>query len=212
MTKTKAKTTKTIAAYDRNAENYNTKFANFLTYREKIIAFQQQFIPRGAKILDLGCGPGNNISTIKSLDDSCRFTGVDLSESLLDIARQLHPTSTFIKENVVSLDAEEPYDSILASFCIVHLSMEETEKLLRFIASSLVTGGSLFLSFMEGDSSGFETTSFSDEEIFFNYYQVSIVSKLLEGNELQMESVSKEDYQEQDGSTTADVFMYAVKK
>lgn len=208
---TTVKTAKTIAAYDKNAEKYNAKFESFATYKDKIIAFQHRYIKRGAKILDLGCGPGNNITTIKSLDDSCQFTGIDLSESLLDIARKRHPSCTFINANISTLHALEQYDSILASFCIVHLSMEETEGLVRFIASSLRKGGSLYLSFMEGESSGFESTSFSDEEIFFHYYQVSVITTLLEDSHLQIERISSEDYLEQDGSTTADVFMYVVK-
>jgi trans-aconitate methyltransferase len=166
---TASKMAKTIRAYNNNAKKYNAKFKDFSTYKNKIIDFQGQFIPKGARVLDLGCGPGNNITTIKSLDDSCHFTGIDLSEDLLGIAKMIHPSCTFINENLCSLECVEQYDTVLASFCIVHLENEETEKLLKFITESLVEGGSLYLSFMEGTTSGFETTSFSNEEIYFNY-------------------------------------------
>ena len=209
---TASKTEKTIRAYNNNAQKYNAKFKDFSTYKNKIIDFQGQFIPKGARVLDLGCGPGNNITTIKSLDDSCQFTGIDLSEDLLDIAKRIHPSCKFINQNICSLEYVEQFDTVLASFCIVHLENEETQTLLKFITESLVEGGSLYLSFMEGTTSGFETTSFSNEKIYFNYYSLGPVLKMLEENGLKHKEVSKEDYLEQDGSTTSDVFIYALKE
>lgn len=208
-----SKTEQTIKAYNKNAERYDSKFKDFTTYKRKIIEFQDQFISKGARILDLGCGPGNNITTLKYLDNSCLFTGVDLSEDLLDIAKSIHPTCWFINQNICDLKLLNLglYESVIASFCIVHLDDKETENLLKDIAKILVEGGSLYLSFMEGKTSGFESTSFSNDEIYFNYYQRDSVLKMLEENSLQAKVVSREDYLEQDGTTTADIFIYAVK-
>ena len=209
-----SKTEKTIKAYNKNATKYDAKFNDFSAYKRKIIEFQGQFIPRGARILDLGCGPGNNITTIRSLDDSCQFTGIDLSENLLAIAKKIHPSCEFINQNICDLRAKdiELYEAVIASFCIVHLDNEETVNVLKFITESLVTGGSLYLSFMEGTTSGFESTSFSKEEIYFNYYQLNYVLGLLKENNLNPKVISKEDYLEQDGSITADIFIYALKE
>ncbi|TKB07577.1 bifunctional 2-polyprenyl-6-hydroxyphenol methylase/3-demethylubiquinol 3-O-methyltransferase UbiG [Desulforhopalus sp. IMCC35007] len=208
------KTEKTIQAYNKNATKYKEKFNDFSPYKKKIIEFQDQFIPKGARILDLGCGPGNNITTIKSLDDSCQFTGIDLSEGLLAIAKKIHPSCEFINQNICDLSAKglELYEAVIASFCIVHLDNEETVNVLKFISESLVQGGSLYLSFMEGTVSGFETTSFSTEEIYFNYYQLDYVLGLLKENDLIPKMISKEDYLEQDGSITSDIFIYALKE
>ena len=103
------------------------------------------------------------------------------------------------------------YDTVIASFCIVHLDNAETIDLLKYIAGSLVAGGSLYLSFMEGKTSGFESTSFSHEEIYFNYYQLDFILATLAENALQTEVVSKEGYLEQDGTTTSDTFIFALK-
>lgn len=208
----KSKTEQTIFAYNRNAEKYDAKFANFTAYKEKIVEFQKGFIPKSARILDLGCGPGNNITTLQSLDDSYSFTGVDLASSLLDIAKESHPTCTFLNQNICTLKVEEQYDIILASFCVVHLIHAETEGLIKYISESLVQGGSLYLSFMEGHSAGFESTSFSDDEIFFNYYQTGDIVKMLNDYGLEAKKTSTQDYPEQNGSTTTDVFVYASKR
>ncbi|MGB3221460.1 MAG: class I SAM-dependent methyltransferase [Desulforhopalus sp.] len=210
---TVSKTEQTIKAYNKNAEKYDLKFKDFSTYKKKIIEFQDQFVSEGARILDLGCGPGNNITTIKSLDGSCQFTGIDLSEELLGIAKKIHPTCTFINQNICDLKLLDlgQYDNVIASFCIVHLDNDQTDNLLKSIAESLVEGGSLYLSFMAGKTSGFESTSFSDEEIYFNYYQIDSVLEMLEENALQAKVVSVEDYLEQDGSITSDIFVFARK-
>ncbi len=207
----KSKTEQTILAYNRNALRFNAKFADFAAYKEKIVEFQKGFIPKSAKILDLGCGPGNNITTLQSLDDSYSFTGVDLSNDLLDIAKVNHPTCTFIHQNICTLKVEEQYEIILASFCVVHLIHAETEGLIKYISESLVQGGNLYLSFMEGSSSGFESTSFSEDEVFYNYYQVSDIVKMLKDCGLEVKEMSTQDYPEQDGSSTTDVFIYASK-
>jgi 2-polyprenyl-3-methyl-5-hydroxy-6-metoxy-1,4-benzoquinol methylase len=210
---TNSKTEQTILAYNKNAKRYNAKFADFAAYKEKIIEFGKTFIPSGARILDLGCGPGNNITILQSLDNSYSFTGVDLSSKLLKIAKEKHPSSTFVHRNICTLqvEADAKYESILASFCVVHLTHTETRKLVQYISESLVQGGSLYISFMEGCSSGFESTSFSEDEIFFNYYQVADIVKLLGDFGLEVKGMSTQDYPEQDGALTVDVFIFATK-
>lgn len=207
----KSKTEQTTLAYNRNAKRYNVKFADFTAYKEKIVEFQKGFIPVGARILDLGCGPGNNITTLQALDKSCSFTGIDLSNDLLDIAKVNHPSCTFLNQNICTLKVEEQYEIILASFCVVHLTHAETESLIKYISESLVLGGSLYISFMEGHSSGFESTSFSEDEIFFNYYQAGDILKMLNDCGLEAKEMSTQDYPEQNGSSTTDIFIYASK-
>lgn len=208
-----SKTEQTILAYNKNAKRYNAKFADFVAYKAKIIEFGKGFIPKGARILDLGCGPGNNITTLQSQNNSYSFTGVDLSNDLLNIAKENHPSSTFLHQNICTLEvgANVEYESILASFCVVHLTHVETKKLIQYISKSLVQGGSLYISFMEGDSSGFESTSFSEDEIFFNYYQAADIIKMLSDCGLEVKEMSTQDYPEQDGSLTVDVFVFASK-
>ncbi len=69
-----------------------------------------------------------------------------------------------------------------------------------------------FISFMEGRKNGFETTSFSKEEIFFNYYLSEEVELILDNNGIGIFKIIKQDYPEPDGTLTTDVFIFAEKK
>ena len=202
----------TINAYNKNAARYTEKFDNYETYRNKIINFQRKYIPKGASILDLGCGPGNNINTILNQDDSCSFEGVDLSEEFIALARNRFPQFTFRLQNICNLDLQTKYDTVIASFCIVHLSDSEVVDFIEKLEKLLVDNGCLYLSYMNGDKSGLETTSFSKEKLFFNYYHDEFIIGLLEKNGISVLETVKENYVEQDGSVTVDTFIYAKRK
>ena len=205
------KTKLTIDAYNKNAEKYTLKFNNLPAYKDKITEFQKKYIPKGARILDLGCGPGNNIKTILEIDSSCNFTGIDLSTEFIKIAKQQNPACDFLNQDIRKINLDSQYDIVIASFCIVHLTNDETQNFLKDISSILCENGHLYLSFMEGDNSGLESTSFSKEKIFFNYYQRADVLESLKKYEIRPVEIKSEEYLEKDGSKTTDIFIFANK-
>ncbi|PIE74510.1 MAG: methylase [Deltaproteobacteria bacterium] len=204
-------TQKTMEAYNKNAQRYQEIFGSYQVYIKKISDFQKKFIEDGAKILDLGCGPGNNIATILKNTPDCCFTGVDLSKQFIKTAKTKFPQFEFIQKNILEISSITEYDIILASFCIVHLTNEETEKLFRKVSALLKKNGAIYISYMSGAGQGFESTSFSKEQIFFNYYDDQFIYKVLNKNFLRVVEISKEEYMEQDGSITIDTFIYAIR-
>lgn len=202
----------TIKAYDQNAKNYADKFDNYEVYQRKISDFWQKHIAKGSHILDLGCGPANNISTILQHDASCSFDGVDLSQTFIELAQQRFPQFRFHQQDICNLDLESQYHVVIASFCIVHLTDQEATKFLEDLAMLTAANGYLYLSYMNGSGSGLESTSFSEEEIFFNYYQDNFIIELLETNNFEIVEISKEEYLESDGAITIDSFIYAKKR
>ncbi|MBM9514133.1 class I SAM-dependent methyltransferase [Desulfogranum marinum] len=201
----------TLHAYNKNADNYLKKFGNFEPYREKIELFSQKYIPKHAKVLDLGCGPGGNARLIRERVPTCSVTGVDVSQKMIALARQLAPKGDFIVEDIRQFMPDRLFDVVIASFCIVHLTDQETAALLSTLSKGMAENGYLYLSFMEGDGEGLERTSFSTEHIYFNYYQTNRIHRLLSQNLFEVQEVLTEDYVEQDGSITQDTFMFAVK-
>ncbi len=204
--------TTTIHAYNNNAEAFADTFMDFASYREKICLFQKRYIKKNARILDVGCGPGNNARLLSELDASYVIEGLDLSDKMIVLAKQNAPQCTFSVQDIRNITGDTTFDTIIASFCIVHLSDEETASLLHTLSDMLTENGTLYLSFMEGKKAGLETTSFSEDAIFFNYYDRHAITNLLATYSLETCELFQEKYQEKDGSVTDDIFIFARKK
>ncbi|WP_435346092.1 class I SAM-dependent methyltransferase [Haloarchaeobius sp. HRN-SO-5] len=70
------------------------------------------FTNRDARVLDLGCGSGR--ATAALADRGFDVVGVDLSETMLDIATDLHPDVPFRHDDATDLDfPDESFDYVL---------------------------------------------------------------------------------------------------
>lgn len=164
-------------------------------------------------MLDLGCGPGNSTRQLILSGKELSIEGIDLSEEMIRLAQQNVPGGIFRCADIREISyPDESFDAVLLSFCIVHLNDMETAQLLQKVAKYLRKDGKLYLSFMEGKADGFEKTSFSDDEIYFYYHSLNRIEGLLEDNRLSIINVVKQGYEEQDGSITTDVFIFAQKE
>ncbi len=205
------KTQITIHAYNKNAERYVKKFMDFTDYNEKIDRFSK-YINKGDKILDLGCGPGNVAKQLWNSVGPFEYIGVDLSEEMLNIARKTFEWGTFFCTDLKDIDFENSaFDIIVMSFCIVHLDNDEMSKLISKVSKYLRPSGKLYISFMSGKKEGFESTSFSEEKIFFNYYSVESIRQELSRNDFKVIDEIQADYIESDDSITTDNFLFAEK-
>jgi 2-polyprenyl-3-methyl-5-hydroxy-6-metoxy-1,4-benzoquinol methylase len=200
----------TIDAYNKNSRRYADKFMEFTSYAERVQEFAC-LLDDDFKILDIGCGPGN---VAKQLCAAKRLaiTGIDLSEKMLEIAKSNVPTGNFqLQDSRTASFSLEYFDAVLLSFSIVHLSDEEAKTVLNNAVKWVRSGGYLYLSFMEGKQPGFETTSFSNQPLYFNYFEECKIREFLEKNGVECMRSVRQDYLEQDGSTTTDVFLFLTK-
>lgn len=208
----KDKTDITVSAYNKNAAGYAKKFMEFKSYKEKILLFQERYIKNNSRILDIGCGPGNTAKILHGRNRACKIIGIDLSEQMITFAKNNVPAADFFVGDIRKFELKIQFDAIIASFCIVHLSDEETMHLFAKISRLMRPGAYLYLSFMEGKTPGFETTSFSNDEIFFNYYDRNAIQNCLRRHSIEVAEVLSDDYPEEDGSITNDIFMFARRR
>lgn len=205
------KTKLTIDAYDKNYAAYESKFMQYEPYSQKIAEFLD-LLPENAKVLDLGCGPGNVARQLIAADKNLTVVGVDLSEAMVKSARAHVPQGTFFVQDVrEAVFPDEHFDAILLSFCIVHLSDQETYELIAKAGRWLMKGGLLYVSYMEGKSPGFEITSFSPDRIFFNYFDTAKLEGCLKQQGISLLRILRQGYPETDGSITTDVFIFGKK-
>jgi SAM-dependent methyltransferase len=195
----------TQASYNLAAGNYKKKFADYLPYRDSIEKFIS-FLPADCRILDVGCGPGLNAANFAA--HSCQVTGIDFSAEMIRLAKEACPTGTFRVEDVNQISFAQKFAAVCASFVIVHLTDDETDRFFNTLPQ-LLTGANpkLYLSFMTGKTAGFETNSFSSHPIFFNYYDKEVIKKKLSAVGFTLVSEETKPYPEPDASITTDVFL-----
>jgi len=100
-------------------------------------------LPRGAAVLDLGCGAGVPVG--QRLAQQFTVTGVDVSARQVQLARRHVPTGHFIKADMTAVDfAPGALDAVVSCYAIMHVPAAEHPELVRRIYSWLKPDG-LFL-------------------------------------------------------------------
>lgn len=110
---------------------------------------------KSLKILDVGCGTGRH--SIELAKRGYNTTGIDLSESMLEKAKQKARESNldveFLKHDARDLPFDECFDAVLM-FCEGGFPLMETDemnfKILESVAGSLKKGGKLIFTTLNG--------------------------------------------------------------
>jgi len=141
------------SGYDAIAGEYARRIYDELPHkpqdRELLDRFAESVRQRGI-VCDLGCGPGQVARYLH--DRGIQVCGVDLSEGMLQRARQLNPGIDFKREDMRALPfAENAYAGIAAFYAIVNLSPAEVAEAVREMWRVLQPDGQLLLSFHLGE-------------------------------------------------------------
>jgi len=101
---------------------------------------------RGKRVLDLGCGYGWHC--LYAAEHGARSVlGVDLSEKMLEVARQKNTfdTITYLRDSIDEVNFDpDSFDIVISSLAIHYIA--DFEKLVKNIAEWLITGGQLIFS------------------------------------------------------------------
>ncbi|GBC62812.1 class I SAM-dependent methyltransferase [Desulfonema ishimotonii] len=206
------KTRRTIETYDQCAESFEQKFMDLALYKDSLTCFSERLRP-GDAVLDLGCGPGNVSKFLTERVRDLHLLGIDLSEEMVRLARKNVPGAEFRAWDIRKLRLENrSFDAVVAAFCLPFLYDAEAEALIHRVGSLLKPGGQAYLSCMEGDGAGFETTSFSSgKEMFFNYFSEDFLVNAFTAGQLEIRRRIRQDYPEADGSITTDMIFILEK-
>jgi len=98
----------------------------------------------GARILEIGCGPG---TIVRYLPPS-EYSGFDLSPRYIELAKRRFPKAHFVCERVsqFSLAKEQSFDVVLALGITHHLDDAEARQLFQIAYDALKPGGKLVTS------------------------------------------------------------------
>lgn len=197
------KNKKAVGIFNKLADVYQTKFMDVSMYSDTFDFFCNSIPKKQAKVLDLGCGPGNITKFLLEKRPDLKILGVDLAPNMIELAKENNPTAEFKVHDgrdVESLDSS--FDGIVCGFLLPYLNKEETLKLLTDSVARLKENGILYLSTMEGvyDQSRWKKGS-SGDEIFMHFHEHDYLVAHLKSLNCSILSVERYEYLQGDEPT-----------
>lgn len=112
-------------------------------------------VPRGARILDAGCGTGRVGGVLAAAGH--RVIGVDLDPKLIDAARADHPGADWRVGDLSELDLPESFDVVVCAGNVMTFAAPSTRReILRRFGTHLAPGGRAVVGFGAGRGYGFD--------------------------------------------------------
>ena len=106
---------------------------------EKPALFSLAPVLDGKRVLDLGCGCGENCAEFFRRG-AASVTGLDISENMLSVARAEQPNAVFLRADICELPAfDEPFDVVFSSLAVHYV--RDFLKLCADVFSLLTPGG-----------------------------------------------------------------------
>lgn len=129
-----------IAGFSDN-EFINKVLNNIHTHLSEVI---KNNCPANGIIADIGCGPGNYLNDFY---DRYRLIGIDLNQSMIDIASKRFPNAIFIKGDFLEINFQEKIDCFYCTGALQYYYPSQIDKIFEKAYNSLKTGGIFFINF-----------------------------------------------------------------
>ncbi len=167
---------KTIETYDKMASHYKDRRSALIMYDliDRLIALMM-----GDELLEIGSGPGRDARVFA--DKGLHVTGMDLSSSLVEIARKDVPEASFLVGDVLDMPfSDATYHGIWTCATLHHLKKEDLPLALNEMFRVLKPGAPAFISVKGGEGEYFKLDlEFEGNERFFAYYKQDEFEKFL---------------------------------
>ena len=134
--------------------------------------------PRGARILDAGCGPGRLGESLTAAGH--QVVGVDVDPELIEAAEQDHPGPHYLVSDLAELDLPahditEPFAVIIcAGNVMTFLAPSTRVQVLRRLRAHLADDGRAVIGF--GADRGYQFTQFLDDAVAAGFAQELLLS------------------------------------
>jgi SAM-dependent methyltransferase len=159
---------RTIWSYDRIADMFSQRWFE----HPPLVALDKfaYLLPRRARVLDAGCGPGHHAKYLGRLGFD--VLGIDLSWGMLSIARRRVPTLDFHHMDARRLAfPDSTFDGVWCAAMALHVPKEELLNLLSGFRRVLRPHGLLGINMQVGRPS--EVVNIGADHRFFEYYRDS---------------------------------------
>ncbi len=163
----------TFDTWNKIASIYQDKFMNLDLYNETYDYICNAVTKRHAKLLEIGCGPGNITKYLLSKRPDFDILGIDIAPNMIELAKANNPTAQFAVMDTRQIQSlTTKYNAIIGGFCLPYLSPAERDELVAHCYNLLYENGWVYLSFVEGEpaQSGFKESSHG--RVYFHYHNL----------------------------------------
>lgn len=145
------------------------------------------------RTLDVGCGAGGRFIN-ELIAKGSSIHGIDVSERMIQIARDNHPNEIFEVQDICSWGIKTKYDFIIAWDSIFHIPIQEHESVVKKLCKSLNPDGILLYTF--GNALGEHTDTWMEDTFYYSSIGIYENIKLLMESNLTILHLELDQYPE----------------
>lgn len=204
----------TINGFDKHAQWYHDTFMQFDLYNDTYNLFCETLNNPNARILEVGCGPGNITHYLLNKFPNYKIDATDLAPSMIQKAKENNPTANcFLLDCMAINSLPDSYNGIVNGFCMPYLSKQEC---LQFIADSAVklhSNGVLYFSVIEDNysKSGIYPTSDGTGKYQLYYHEADYLLGALDKADFQLIELIRKPYPNKQGGKDTHAIYIARK-
>lgn len=162
--------------YNANAHRYAAGRDQF-QIRDVLDQFSVLAQPLGA-VLDVGCGAGLPVAQYL-VEHGFRTTGIDVSDSMLRLAKRQVPQARFVKLDMTEMGSfgDASFEGIVACYSLIHVPMELHQAIISDFSRLLKPGGALLFSSGTHEWEGVE--DFHGAPMFWSHPHPKVTRRLV---------------------------------
>ena len=204
----------TFITWNRIAQQYEDAFMDLELYNDTYDVFCESIKNDNARILEIGCGPGNISKYLLTRNPSYNILAIDVSHKMIELAKKNNPNTecqVLDCRNITEL--QKTFDAIICGFTIPYLSKSDCSKIIYDCSGLLEEKGIFYLSFVAGHykNSGFIQGS-TDDRVYFYFHNLERIKNELKENSFDIISLTDKEYQRADGSKEVHTIIIGRKR
>lgn len=160
MDNTKKYNNEVSEIYGQGAQDFSDFFKNAHDFLEPDRRKFIECMPIGAKILDCGCGPGQDSEVFAKL--GFNVIGIDITSEFVDMAKRRVP-----KANIIQMDMREinfppdTFDGVWISFSLLHIHQTDVPMVLSKLKEIMKVNGKMMIALHRGPKTDWVTANIS---------------------------------------------------
>jgi SAM-dependent methyltransferase len=170
-----------VASYDAFVEEYADGTREMPALVQEAIDRFVAALPSGARVLEVGSGPGRDARALEDAGLSVRRT--DIAPGFVALLRAdgyAADTVDPLTDDLSDPERDAPYDGVWAAASLIHVRREDFPLVVRRLAAVTATGGVFHLAMKEGDGARFSTHGHVDAPRHFTFWREQPLRTVLE--------------------------------